>query len=178
MKDCAVRKREKLIHEAVRGHLGWVLTGDGSGLWVLALHGWTWEFWDWGVLVLGIAMAQAGAVGTNQAWTRWNPVPPLTAQSFAHPSMSDRPWGTFEYAGRADFRGVEGGSGCDGCRRHWWCRGWAGNDLMGLYDFHLTWVRDSASGDAGVVDNSANFRDVLKQQLGLKLKNARAPVHF
>ncbi|MEG9431688.1 glycosyl hydrolase [Terriglobus sp. ADX1] len=45
-----------------------------------------------GVLVPGIAMAQAATAGTNQAWTRWNPVTPLTAQSFAHPSMSDRPW--------------------------------------------------------------------------------------
>lgn len=50
--------------------------------------------------------------------------------------------------------------------------------LTGLYDFHLTWIHDAASGDAGVVDNSANFRDALKQQLGLKLKNARAPIRF
>jgi uncharacterized protein (TIGR03435 family) len=50
--------------------------------------------------------------------------------------------------------------------------------LTGLYDFHLTWVHDSANGDAGVVDNSASFRDALKQQLGLKLKNARAPIRF
>jgi uncharacterized protein (TIGR03435 family) len=50
--------------------------------------------------------------------------------------------------------------------------------LTGLYDFSLTWVHDAASGDAGVVDNSANFRDALKQQLGLRLKNARAPIRF
>lgn len=50
--------------------------------------------------------------------------------------------------------------------------------LTGLYDFSLTWTHDGVGGDASVVDNSANFRDALKQQLGLRLKNARAPLTF
>lgn len=50
--------------------------------------------------------------------------------------------------------------------------------LEGLYDFTLNWVHDPTP-DAGVVtDNAAEFRDALKQQLGLELKSARGPIRI
>jgi uncharacterized protein (TIGR03435 family) len=49
--------------------------------------------------------------------------------------------------------------------------------LSGLYDFTLTWMHDP-SGDAAIADNTANFRDALKTQLGLKLKASHAPISF
>ena len=49
--------------------------------------------------------------------------------------------------------------------------------LSGLYDFTLTWIHDP-SGDDAIVDNTANFRDALKSQLGLELKPSRAPISF
>lgn len=50
--------------------------------------------------------------------------------------------------------------------------------LTGLYDFSLTWVHDSTAQDAAVADNTANFRDALKKQLGLELKPSHAPISF
>ncbi|MBB5056829.1 uncharacterized protein (TIGR03435 family) [Granulicella aggregans] len=50
--------------------------------------------------------------------------------------------------------------------------------LSGLYDFTLSWVHDSADVDAAIDDNSANFRDSLKNQLGLKLQPSHAPLSF
>ena len=50
--------------------------------------------------------------------------------------------------------------------------------LAGLYDFTLSWEHDGAGGDAVVGDNAANFRDALKRQLGLALKNTHAPIEF
>ena len=49
--------------------------------------------------------------------------------------------------------------------------------LSGLYDFTLTWMHDS-SGDEAVADNTANFHEALKVQLGLQLKPSRAPISF
>ena len=49
--------------------------------------------------------------------------------------------------------------------------------LAGLYDFTLTWMHDP-SGDAAIADNTANFHDALKIQLGLKLKPSHAPISF
>ncbi len=49
--------------------------------------------------------------------------------------------------------------------------------LSGLYDFTLTWMHDP-SGDDAIADNTANFRDALKIQLGLELKSSRAPISF
>jgi uncharacterized protein (TIGR03435 family) len=49
--------------------------------------------------------------------------------------------------------------------------------LLGLYDFTLTWMHD-ASGDEAIADNTANFRDALKTQLGLELKSSHAPITF
>ncbi len=49
--------------------------------------------------------------------------------------------------------------------------------LSGLYDFTLTWVHDP-SGDDAIADNTANFRDALKSQLGLELKPSHAPISF
>ncbi len=49
--------------------------------------------------------------------------------------------------------------------------------LSGLYDFTLTWMHDS-SGDDATADNTANFHDALKVQLGLKLKPSHAPISF
>jgi uncharacterized protein (TIGR03435 family) len=49
--------------------------------------------------------------------------------------------------------------------------------LSGLYDFTLTWMHDS-SGDEAIADNTANFRDALKIQLGLELKSSHAPISF
>ena len=49
--------------------------------------------------------------------------------------------------------------------------------LSGLYDFTLTWMHDS-SGDEAIADNTANFRDALKVQLGLELKSSHAPISF
>ncbi len=49
--------------------------------------------------------------------------------------------------------------------------------LSGLYDFTLTWVHDP-SGDDAIADNTANFRDALKVQLGLELKPSHAPLRF
>jgi uncharacterized protein (TIGR03435 family) len=49
--------------------------------------------------------------------------------------------------------------------------------LSGLYDFTLTWMHDN-SGDEAIADNTANFRDALKIQLGLALKPAHAPISF
>jgi len=50
--------------------------------------------------------------------------------------------------------------------------------LPGLYDFTLTWVHDPTGEDAAVADNTANFRDALKKQLGLDLKPFHAPISF
>jgi uncharacterized protein (TIGR03435 family) len=50
--------------------------------------------------------------------------------------------------------------------------------LSGLYDFTLTWMHDPTGGDATVDDNTANFREALNIQLGLKLKPSRAPISF
>ena len=47
--------------------------------------------------------------------------------------------------------------------------------LAGLYDFTLNWIHDP-SGDDAIADNIANFRDALKSQLGLELKNSHAPM--
>ncbi len=49
--------------------------------------------------------------------------------------------------------------------------------LSGLYDFTLTWMHDP-SGDEAIADNTANFRDALKIQLGLELKPSHAPISF
>jgi uncharacterized protein (TIGR03435 family) len=49
--------------------------------------------------------------------------------------------------------------------------------LSGLYDFTLSWIHDP-SGDDAIADNTANFRDALKIQLGLELKPSRAPLRF
>ena len=49
--------------------------------------------------------------------------------------------------------------------------------LSGLYDFTLTWMHDP-SGEDAVTDNTANFRDALKTQLGLILKPSHAPISF
>jgi uncharacterized protein (TIGR03435 family) len=49
--------------------------------------------------------------------------------------------------------------------------------LSGLYDFTLTWMHDP-SGDDATAENTANFRDALKIQLGLQLKASRAPISF
>ena len=49
--------------------------------------------------------------------------------------------------------------------------------LSGLYDFTLTWVHDT-SGDDAIAANTANFRNVLKTQLGLELKPSHAPMSF
>jgi uncharacterized protein (TIGR03435 family) len=49
--------------------------------------------------------------------------------------------------------------------------------LSGLYDFTLTWLHDP-SGDDAIPDNTANFRDALKNQLGLELKSSHAPISF
>jgi uncharacterized protein (TIGR03435 family) len=50
--------------------------------------------------------------------------------------------------------------------------------LAGLYDFNLTWLQDPTGEDASVADNTANFRDALKTQLGLELKPSHAPLNF
>ncbi len=49
--------------------------------------------------------------------------------------------------------------------------------LSGLYDFTLNWIHDP-SGDDAIADNTANFRDALKIQLGLELKSSHAPISF
>ncbi len=49
--------------------------------------------------------------------------------------------------------------------------------LSGLYDFTLTWMHDP-SGDEAIPDNTANFHDALKIQLGLELKPSHAPLKF
>jgi uncharacterized protein (TIGR03435 family) len=49
--------------------------------------------------------------------------------------------------------------------------------LAGLYDFTLTWMHDPG-GDEAIADNTANFRDALKLQLGLGLKPSHAPISF
>ncbi len=49
--------------------------------------------------------------------------------------------------------------------------------LSGLYDFSLTRI-DVPGGEETAAENAANFHDALKQQLGLRLKNARAPLTF
>jgi uncharacterized protein (TIGR03435 family) len=50
--------------------------------------------------------------------------------------------------------------------------------LSGLYDFTLNWMHDTIGEDAAIVDNTANFRDALKTQLGLQLKPSHAPISF
>jgi uncharacterized protein (TIGR03435 family) len=50
--------------------------------------------------------------------------------------------------------------------------------LSGLYDFNLSWVHETSGQDSAMDDNSANFRDALKRQLGLSLKSSRAPIKF
>jgi uncharacterized protein (TIGR03435 family) len=47
--------------------------------------------------------------------------------------------------------------------------------LSGLYDFTLTWMHDP-SGDDAIADNTANFREALKSQLGLELRSTHAPI--
>jgi uncharacterized protein (TIGR03435 family) len=49
--------------------------------------------------------------------------------------------------------------------------------LSGLYDFTLAWTHDPG-GDEAIADNTANFRNALKTQLGLELKSSRAPISF
>jgi uncharacterized protein (TIGR03435 family) len=49
--------------------------------------------------------------------------------------------------------------------------------LSGLYDYTLTWMHDP-SGDGAIADNTANFRDALKSQLGLELKPSHALISF
>jgi len=49
--------------------------------------------------------------------------------------------------------------------------------LSGLYDFTLNWIHDP-SGYEAIADNTANFREALKSQLGLELKPSRAPISF
>jgi uncharacterized protein (TIGR03435 family) len=49
--------------------------------------------------------------------------------------------------------------------------------LSGLYDFTLTWMHDP-SGDEAITDNTANFREALKTQLGLELKSSHAHISF
>ncbi|HEV2619981.1 MAG TPA: TIGR03435 family protein [Acidobacteriaceae bacterium] len=49
--------------------------------------------------------------------------------------------------------------------------------LSGLYDFTLTWMHDP-SGDGAIADNTANFRDALKTQLGLKLISSHSSISF
>ena len=49
--------------------------------------------------------------------------------------------------------------------------------IAGLYDFTLSWIHDP-SGDDAIADNTANFRDALKTQLGLELKSSHAPIRF
>jgi len=49
--------------------------------------------------------------------------------------------------------------------------------LSGLYDFTLNWMHDP-SGDEAISDNIANFREALKNQLGLEIKSAHALVRF
>jgi uncharacterized protein (TIGR03435 family) len=46
--------------------------------------------------------------------------------------------------------------------------------LTGLYDFTLHWAFSTADTENG--DNAASFREALKNQLGLELKPARAPI--
>jgi uncharacterized protein (TIGR03435 family) len=48
--------------------------------------------------------------------------------------------------------------------------------LSGLYDFTLTWMHEPT--EEAVADNTANFRDALKSQLGLELKSSHAPISF
>jgi uncharacterized protein (TIGR03435 family) len=50
-------------------------------------------------------------------------------------------------------------------------------DLSGLYDFTMNWMHDP-SGDEAVSDNTASFRNALKNQLGLELKPSHAPISF
>lgn len=50
--------------------------------------------------------------------------------------------------------------------------------LVGLYDLSLSWQHDVIGGDAAVSENSANFHEALRQQLGLEMKSARAPIRF
>ncbi len=45
--------------------------------------------------------------------------------------------------------------------------------LVGSYDFTLHWIQ---SPDAETDDNADSFHKALKDQLGLELKPARAPV--
>ncbi|MEK6397179.1 MAG: TIGR03435 family protein, partial [Terriglobus sp.] len=49
--------------------------------------------------------------------------------------------------------------------------------LNGLYDFSLTRI-DVPGGEETASENAANFVDALKQQLGLRLEKARAPLTF
>jgi uncharacterized protein (TIGR03435 family) len=46
--------------------------------------------------------------------------------------------------------------------------------LTGLYDFTLHWAFSTADTENG--DNAASFHEALKNQLGLELKSARAPI--
>lgn len=50
--------------------------------------------------------------------------------------------------------------------------------LSGLYDFTLTWLHDTSRAEVSVADNSANFRNALKRQLGLELKPSHASMSF
>jgi uncharacterized protein (TIGR03435 family) len=49
--------------------------------------------------------------------------------------------------------------------------------LNGLYDFTLSWLHDP-SGDDAIADNTANFRNAVKNQLGLELKPSHSPIDF
>jgi uncharacterized protein (TIGR03435 family) len=50
--------------------------------------------------------------------------------------------------------------------------------LTGLYDFNLSRTDYGSSGDSGVAEDAANFREALRKQLGLELKPSRAPITF
>ncbi|MDP9051647.1 MAG: TIGR03435 family protein [Acidobacteriota bacterium] len=48
--------------------------------------------------------------------------------------------------------------------------------LSGLYDFTLIYVHDPTPNDSAVANNLVDFREALKNQLGLALKPSRAPI--
>ena len=48
--------------------------------------------------------------------------------------------------------------------------------LSGLYDFTLHWSWTPDGSETG--ENTANFREALKTQLGLELKSSHAPITF
>jgi hypothetical protein len=44
------------------------------------------------LFIAGIAIAQTPLTGPNPSWTQLNPVTRLSADTFAHPPLNDRPW--------------------------------------------------------------------------------------